>query len=132
VRVSSNATIVGIAKKRKETTYLQETSGTHRFPGKYPHLRCQLLNEVWEGVDPGSTPSCPSRALHTPEFPWVGPVFLPGGRKTDSCYDLAFLLHIAHRIWIIRTWSFHFELANICSTNLHAFLQCNPKYLFFE
>jgi len=29
-------------------------------------------------LDPGSTPSSHSGALHTPELPWVGPAFPPG------------------------------------------------------
>ena len=40
-------------------------------------LHCQPLNEVWEGVDPGSIPSGHSAALHTPELPWIGPAFPP-------------------------------------------------------
>jgi len=39
---------------------------------------CQSLNEVWEGVDPGSTPSGHSGVLHAPELPWIGPAFSPG------------------------------------------------------
>jgi len=39
------------------------------------HLPCQPLNEVWEGLDPDSTPSSHSAELLTPELPWVGPAF---------------------------------------------------------
>ena len=39
---------------------------------------CQPLNEVWQGVDPGSTTSSHSAALLTPELTWVGPAFPPG------------------------------------------------------
>ena len=46
-----------------------------------PHLHCQPLNEVWEGVDPGSSPSGHSGALHAPELPWVGPAFPPGAQS---------------------------------------------------
>ena len=40
---------------------------------KYPCTHCQPLNVVWEGVEPGSTPSDYSGTLHAPELPWVGP-----------------------------------------------------------
>ena len=57
-------------------------SGSLRQAGtsgkKCLHLHCQPLNEVWEGVDPGSTPSSHSGAWLTPELPWVGPAFPPG------------------------------------------------------
>jgi len=39
------------------------------------HFHCQLLNEGWEGVDPDSSPSGHSAALHAPELPWLGPAF---------------------------------------------------------
>ena len=42
---------------------------------KCPRLQCQPLNEVWEGVYPGSTPSSHSGALHAAELPRVGPAF---------------------------------------------------------
>ena len=47
-------------------------------PSRHLCLHCQPLNEVWEGVDPGSTPSSHSGAWLTPELPWVGPAFPPG------------------------------------------------------
>jgi len=43
-----------------------------------PHLHYQPLNEGWEGVDPGSSPSDHSGSLLAPELPWVGPAFPPG------------------------------------------------------
>jgi len=46
-----------------------------------PHFHHQPLNEVWEGVDPGSNPSSHSGALHAPELPWVGPAFPPGAQS---------------------------------------------------
>jgi len=50
-------------------------SGMQGSPAKYLHLHHQPLNEVWEGVDPGSSPSSHSGALHAAELPWVGPAF---------------------------------------------------------
>jgi len=38
-------------------------------------LASTALNEVWKGVDPGSTLSSHSGTLHAPELPWVGPAF---------------------------------------------------------
>jgi len=48
---------------------------------RYPHLHCQPLNEVWEGVDSGSTPSGHSAALLAPELTWAGPAFSPGAQS---------------------------------------------------
>ena len=45
------------------------------------YLHCQPLNEVWEGVDPVSTPSGHSGALLAPELPWVDPAFIPGAQS---------------------------------------------------
>ena len=39
---------------------------------------CEPLNEVWKGVDPGSSGSGHSGAFHAAELPWVGPAFPPG------------------------------------------------------
>ena len=47
---------------------------------RFPYLHCQPLNEVWEGRDPGSTPSSPSGTLHAVELHWVGPAFPPGAQ----------------------------------------------------
>ena len=51
-------------KQRKEIAYLQKTSGRQGSPEICPHLYCQPLNEVWEGVDSGSSPSGQSGAMH--------------------------------------------------------------------
>jgi len=49
-----------------------------------------LKNEVREGVDPGSTPSGHSGALHAPEQPWVGPAFPPGPQSLFQAVTLHF------------------------------------------
>ena len=67
-------------KRRKESAYLWKASGTWRSWARYPSLHCQPLNEVWEGRDPGSTPSSPSGTLHAVELHWVGPAFPPGAQ----------------------------------------------------
>ena len=56
-------------------------SGTQGSPVSYPHLHCQPLNEIWEGVDLGSIPSRHSRTLHAHELPWIGPAFPPGAQS---------------------------------------------------
>jgi len=68
----------GYRKKAKNLLTLGQTSARQGSPARSPHLHCQPLNEVWEGVHPSSTPSSHSGALHAPEHPWVGPVFPPG------------------------------------------------------
>jgi len=59
-------------------------------PAKYPCFHCQPLNEVWEGVNPGFTPSSHSAALHVPELPWVGPAFPPGAQSLVQAVTLHF------------------------------------------
>jgi len=44
-------------KQRKESAYPQKALGMQEPPARSPCLHCQPLHEVWEGVDPGSTPS---------------------------------------------------------------------------
>jgi len=39
------------------------------------------LNEVWKRVDPSSSPSGHSGALHACEFPWAGRAFPPGAQS---------------------------------------------------
>ena len=48
---------------------------------RYHHLHCQLLNEIWEGVDSGSTSSGHSGASHAAELPWISPAFPPGAQS---------------------------------------------------
>ena len=62
-------------KQRKEAAYLQKASSTQGSPAKHSCFHCQPLNEGWEGVDPGSSPSGHSAALHAPVLPWLGPAF---------------------------------------------------------
>lgn len=65
-------------KQRKKICLPSESLGkVGRDLQRYPCLHCQPLNGVWEGVNPGSTPSSPSGALHVPELPWVRPAYPP-------------------------------------------------------
>ena len=68
-------------KQREKSLYPWKVSGRQGSPERYPHLHYQPLNEVWEGVDPSFTLSGHSGALHTPEFPSVGPAFPPGAQS---------------------------------------------------
>lgn len=87
-------------KQRKKNCFLLESL---RYAGisskRCPHLYCQPLNEVWEGVDPGSNPSGHSAALHTPELLRAGPAF-PAGAQ--SGHDLAFPLQ--QFWWAVQPW----------------------------
>ena len=65
----------GCKYSRTNFAYLWKASAMQGSPERSPHLHCQPLNEVWAGVDPGSSPSGHSDTLHTPELPWVGPAF---------------------------------------------------------
>lgn len=73
-------------KKRKETAYAWKAPDTQGTLARYPHLHSQLLHEVWEGMDPGTTPSGHSGALHAAELPKLGPSFPPG---TQSLFQAA-------------------------------------------
>jgi len=68
-------------KQRKKTACPWKASARPGPPARYPHLPCQPLNEAWEDVDPGSTLSGYSGALHAAELPWVGPAFPPGAQS---------------------------------------------------
>ena len=50
-------------------------------PARYPCLHCQHLDKVLEGVDPGSTPSGNSGALHVLELLWVVLPLPPGAQS---------------------------------------------------
>jgi len=50
-------------------------------PSRHLCLHCQPLNEVWEGVDPGSTSSGQPGTTYAPELPWVVPALLPGAQS---------------------------------------------------
>jgi len=56
----------GNKKQRKEYSYPWKASGTQESPARYPYFHWQPLNEVWEGVDPGSTPSWDDVHLSSP------------------------------------------------------------------
>lgn len=78
-------------EKKKKTAYLMKASSNQESPAKYLCLHCQPLNEAWEGVHPGSTPSGHATALHPPELLWVGPAFPPGAQSllqavTEHCH----------------------------------------------
>lgn len=67
------------------------------YPGKHCLLSCWPLNEVWEGVDPGSNPSSRLSALHTPVLPWGGwSCFHTRCSIPASSCDIAFLLQWAN------------------------------------
>jgi len=62
-------------KKGRKSTYFWKASDKQGSPTRSPYFHCQPLNEVWEGMDPGTTPSGHSATLRSPELPWVGPAF---------------------------------------------------------
>ena len=89
MRTSPNAAAVNTETKEENLLAL----GRQGSPARYPYLHCQPLNEVWEGVDPGSTPSAHSGTLHAPELPCVGPAFPLGAQSlVQTVTYLAFLL----------------------------------------
>jgi len=71
--------------KKENFSYLQKASGRHESPAITPQQGCQPLNEVWEGVDPGSSPSHHSDALHAPVLSWAGPAF---HQVLNHCFKL--------------------------------------------
>ena len=79
--------------KGRKCAYLWKASSIQGSAERYPHLHYQPLNEVWEGVGPGSSPSGHSHTLHAPVLPWAGPTFPPGAQSLLQAVTLAFLLH---------------------------------------
>jgi len=88
VKTCSKTTAIGT--KTKE--------GSCLLPVRYPHLHCQPLNEVWEGVHPGPTPSSHSGTLHAPELPWVGPTFPPGAQSVPPAVTQHFCYTGKHEL----------------------------------
>lgn len=64
---------------------------------RYPCLHCEHLNEVWEGVDPGSAPSSHAAALLAPKLPWIGPSFLLLNQSLIQAMSQYF--HYKWKIW---------------------------------
>ena len=76
---------------QQQTAYLWKALGRQGSPARYACLHCQPLNEVWDEVDPGSTPSSHSGALHVPELPWISPAFPPGAQSLVQAMTWHFL-----------------------------------------
>ena len=91
VRTCPNATTQEPRNKGRKLLTFRKVTYTQESPAKCTCLPCQPLNEVWEGVDPGSTPSSHSGTLHAAELPWVGPAFSPGAQSPVQAVT-AFLL----------------------------------------
>jgi len=69
----------------RKYAYLPKASGRQGSPKRYPHLLYQPLNEGWEGVDPGFTPSSHSGALHALSSPGLA---LPSHQVLNHCFKL--------------------------------------------
>ena len=78
MRICSNATAMDTKTRKRRHLPPEGLTYTDISKGSLHH---QPLNEVWEGVDPGSIRSGHSGTLHAPELPWVGSVFLPGAES---------------------------------------------------
>jgi len=78
-------------QRNKGKVYLWKSSHTQEYPARSPHLNCQPSSEVWEGVDPGSSPLVTQ--VHCTQLCLPG-LALPSTRCsiTASGRDLAFPL----------------------------------------
>jgi len=88
VRTSSNPTAAGTETKEiicLPSEGLLPSEGRQGSPARNPHLHCQPLYEIWEGVHPGFTPSCHSGALHALSFPGLA---LPSHQVLNHCFKL--------------------------------------------
>ena len=105
VKIFSNATVRDIETKGRSCLPWEGLQQAEIF-SEICCLHCQPLNEVWEGVNPGSTPSSHSGVLHMPELPWVGPAFLPGVQSLIQAV----------------TWYFHYSKTSLlmkCLLHVH-------------
>jgi len=78
MRVHVSAATVDTETKDR-STYPWKASGTQGSPVRYPYLHYQPLNEVWEGVDPDSSPSSHSGALHCIAMHYIACTWAPLG-----------------------------------------------------
>ena len=82
VRICSNTAAM-------DTEIKESISGMERSPARYPCLHCQLLGEVREEEDPGSTLSVTQ--VHCMHLSSPG-LALPSHQVLNHCHDLAFPL----------------------------------------
>jgi len=95
IRTSPNAGARDTEKKEEKLLTFGSPPVGRNLQWYTPASTANPLNEVLEGMDPGSTPSNHSGELHAPELPWAGPTLPPSGSSiTASGHDLLFLLQI--------------------------------------
>ena len=80
VRISPRAAAADT--KEKKSAYPWKASGRQGSPAKCPHLHCQALNEGWEEVDPGSSPS--GHSVHCKHLSSPG-LALPSHQVLNHC-----------------------------------------------
>jgi len=83
MRTSPKAAVTDTEMKEKSCLPLEGLRYTGIWSKRCPCLHCQPLHEVWEGMDPGSTPSGHTGTLRTPELPWLA---LPSHQVLSHCF----------------------------------------------
>ena len=76
MRINPNAAAMDAETKEEKLLTFGKSQVGRDLHQDTLYLHCQPLNEVWEGVNPGSTLLVTQ--LHAPELPWAGPAFPPG------------------------------------------------------
>jgi len=111
VKIYSNTTAIGTEIKERIYSPLKGL----RYIGvsrEIPHLHCQPLNEVWEGVHPGSSPS--NHSVHCMHLSSAG-LALPSHQVLNHCFKpwLSISTRLPKWTWSLCSFSEHLPRTKI-------------------
>ena len=104
-------------KQKKKPATSWKTSGRQESPARSPHFHCQPLSEVWEGVDPGSTPSSHPGALSSPGLA------LPSHQVLNHCFRSWLSISTTPHPFIV--WTNYFTRLKVSPFHYGDPLYCN-------
>ena len=87
VNISPNAAVTGTKIEKEKALHLpsEDHSYTENSNHTHSHFHCQPFNEVWERVEPGSTPS--GHSMHCMHLSSPG-LALPSHQVLNHCFKL--------------------------------------------